>query len=85
MLQVADGWLSFYPGPSQVVVRFESARAADRLGDRERAIREYQFVADAWRHADAELQPYVAEAKRALERLSVERPIGVKVTAAERR
>ena len=34
----------------------------------ERAIRGYQFVADAWRQADSALQPYVAEAHQALER-----------------
>ena len=31
----------------------------------------------------AELQPYVVEARRTLERLSVERPVGVKVTRRE--
>jgi serine/threonine-protein kinase len=67
----ANGW-SFLPTASEVVARLEQARAADRLGEHERAIRDYQFVVDAWRHADPELQPYVAEARRALERLSGE-------------
>lgn len=45
---------------------------AERLGDREKAIRSYQYVADVWRHADAELQPYAAEAKEGLSRLTGE-------------
>jgi serine/threonine-protein kinase len=47
----------------------ERARLADRLGDRPGAIKWYQFVADAWRHADPELQPVVAEARAAIARL----------------
>ena len=52
--------------------RLEVARAAERQGEHERAIEGYQFVADAWRHADRELQPYVAEAQEALKRLTAE-------------
>ena len=48
------------------------ARAAERLGERERAVRDYQYVADAWRHADSVLQPYVAESRQALLRLTGE-------------
>jgi hypothetical protein len=48
----------------------ERARLAERLGDREKAVTSYQFVADAWRHADPELQPYVVEARSGLERLT---------------
>jgi tRNA A-37 threonylcarbamoyl transferase component Bud32 len=55
-----------------VIGVLEGARAAERLGERRAAIRAYQFVADAWRHADPELQPYVAEARGALERLTQE-------------
>jgi serine/threonine-protein kinase len=55
-----------------VIGVLEGARAAERLGERTAAIRAYQFVADAWRHADPELQPYVAEARGALERLTQE-------------
>lgn len=47
----------------------ERARIAERLGDRATASRQYQFVADAWRNADPELQPHVIEAKSALSRL----------------
>jgi hypothetical protein len=47
----------------------ERARVAERLGDHPTAIKWYRFVADAWRHADPELQPIVAEARAALGRL----------------
>jgi hypothetical protein len=48
------------------------ARVNERLGNREKAIAAYRFVADVWRNADPELQPYVAEARAALKRLSGE-------------
>jgi hypothetical protein len=43
-----------------------------RLGDRKKAIRPYQYVADVWRRADPELQPYVREAKEGLSRMTSE-------------
>jgi eukaryotic-like serine/threonine-protein kinase len=59
------------PEPMVVAVLWmlERGRVFKRLGDRERAISSYRFVADVWAHADPELQPYVAEARRALEEL----------------
>ncbi len=45
------------------------ARLAERLGDRATAIHYYQFVRQAWLHADPELQPIVAEALTAIQRL----------------
>ena len=60
------------PSLSDVIGVLEGARAAERLGERRSAIRGYQFVADAWRHADPELQPYATEARGALERLTQE-------------
>jgi hypothetical protein len=36
------------------------------------ALESYQWVADVWRHADPELQPYVTEARAALEWLTAE-------------
>ena len=47
-------------------------RVNERVGRREEAIEAYRFVADLWRHADPELQPYVAEARAGLERLTRE-------------
>jgi hypothetical protein len=64
-------WTTF-PGSGYVVGRLEQARVAERVGERERAAPDYQFVIDAWRNADPELQPYVAEARGALERLTQE-------------
>ena len=59
-------------GPARVLASLDAARAAERLGQRERATSAYQFVVDAWRHADAELEPYVGEARGGLERLAAE-------------
>ncbi len=47
----------------------ERARLADRLGNRERALEAYRFVAELWRAADPELQPYVEEARDGVRRL----------------
>ena len=52
----------------------QRGRVAERLGRREVALESYQWVADMWRHADPELQPFVAEARAALARLTAERP-----------
>lgn len=50
----------------------ERARLAERLGDRPTAVKYYQFVAQAWLHADPELQPVVVEARAAIVRLGGE-------------
>jgi len=55
--------------PSEVLWTLERARVAERLGDREKAARDYQYVANVWRHADPELQPYVTEAREGLTRV----------------
>jgi serine/threonine-protein kinase len=47
----------------------ERARLAERLGERDKAIKWYGYVARLWRHADPELQPRAAEAREALARL----------------
>jgi hypothetical protein len=64
-------WI-LYPTSAYVVGRLEQARVAERQGERERAARDYQFVVDAWRNADPELQLYVAEARSALQGLTQE-------------
>jgi hypothetical protein len=43
------------------------------LGQPGRAIDDYHFVVDVWRHADPELQSYVTEARSAISRLIAER------------
>jgi len=56
-------------GVDDVVWTMERARVFDHLGRSDRAIESYAFVADAWRTADPELQPYVRESQAALARL----------------
>jgi hypothetical protein len=56
-----------------VLWTLERGRVAERLAKREKAAQAYQYVADVWRNADPELQPYVAEAKQGLERLTGEK------------
>jgi serine/threonine-protein kinase len=59
--------------PSDVLWYLERGRVAERLDDRPRALEAYRYVTAAWLHADPELQPYVAEARAGLERLTAER------------
>jgi eukaryotic-like serine/threonine-protein kinase len=68
-----DGWLIFPIWPSEILWTLERARVNERLGNRAKAAQAYQYVAEVWRHADPELQPYVAEAKQGLGRLTAER------------
>jgi hypothetical protein len=58
--------------PSEILWTLERGRVAERLGDREKAIRSYQYVAHIWRTADPELQPYATEAREGLARLTSE-------------
>jgi len=55
--------------PAEVLWILERGRVNERLGNRSLARTAYRFVADVWRNADPELQPYVAEARAALARL----------------
>jgi len=70
--EVIDQWLWIAPSPFVVIARLERARIAERLEDRDTAIRWYQFVVDVWRRADPELQSYVTEAREGLRRLGAE-------------
>ena len=58
--------------PRLVLWMLERGRVNERLGDRDKAIVSYRFVADVWVHADPELQRFVAEARAALTRLGGE-------------
>jgi serine/threonine-protein kinase len=49
--------------------RLERGHLAEALGQRATAIEAYRYVADLWRYADPELQPYVREARAGLGRL----------------
>jgi len=65
-----------WPIPSHVIWALARARLADRLGDRAAAMRDYQFVADVWQHADPELRPYVTEAREGVKRARSGSPVG---------
>jgi hypothetical protein len=60
--------------PSFVLATLELGRIAERLADTGKAIESYRFVTEAWRRPDPELQPFVAEARQALGRLTAEPP-----------
>jgi serine/threonine-protein kinase len=73
------GTTSCSNGVDDVLWTMERARVFNRLGRRDEAATNYQFVIDAWRTADPELQPYVREATAALKRL---RQNGARVLAS---
>ncbi|MFN8668550.1 MAG: serine/threonine-protein kinase [Gemmatimonadaceae bacterium] len=54
----------------RVLWMLERGRVNERLGVRPKAVDAYLYVANAWRHADPALQPYVAEAQRGIARLN---------------
>jgi eukaryotic-like serine/threonine-protein kinase len=64
---------AFAPFPTEVLWVLQRGRVAERIGERDRAIRSYSWAAGMWRNADPELQPYVKEAREALSRLTAER------------
>jgi len=64
--------LVFGPASEAVVAALERGRVHERLGNREAAVRAFSYVVDAWRNSDPELQPIVAEARAALQRLAAE-------------
>ncbi|MGH7676658.1 MAG: hypothetical protein ACREMV_15445, partial [Gemmatimonadales bacterium] len=70
--QLLDREPSSFIDAAHVIRQLERGRVHERLGNRGTAIDAYRFVADAWIHADAELQPFVEEAKTALKRLGGE-------------
>jgi tetratricopeptide (TPR) repeat protein len=70
---IYDRWLRARDwSPLFVLGRLNRARVAERLGDRDQAAGLYQYVIDAWRHADPELRPHVATAQDGLDRLARE-------------
>jgi hypothetical protein len=69
---ILDDWVWTGGGPLFVVGVLEQGRIAERLGERDKATRSYQFVVDVWRRADPQLQPLVVEARNALARLTSE-------------
>jgi hypothetical protein len=69
---VLDRWVWSGGGPLFVLGVLEQARIAEALGERNKAAQAYQFVAEVWRRADPQLQPFVIEARNALARLTRE-------------
>jgi len=69
-----SSWPIDWLDPAEGLWRLERARVAERLGQRDNAVREYQYLADLWRTADPELRREVAEANAALKRLAVGSP-----------
>ncbi len=66
-------WAPGFSGiPTLVLWALERARVNERLGNAERAIPDYSHVVDVWRNADDILQPFVSEAREALQRLTGE-------------
>ena len=61
------------PSPTEVVWSLLRGRAAERVGERDRAIRAYSWVVGMWRRPDPELEPYVVEAREGLARLTGEK------------
>lgn len=57
-----------------IPVALERGGNAERLGDTAMAVNRYQFVAEAWPHADSGLRPYVREARAGLQRLRAAGP-----------
>jgi serine/threonine-protein kinase len=60
------------PFPTAVLWELLRARVAERIGERDVALRSYSWVTGMWRNADPELQPYVTEAREGLARLTAE-------------
>jgi serine/threonine-protein kinase len=67
-----EAFSEVWAGPVKVLTYLGVGRAAERLGDSQRAIAAYQRVLDTWRNADSELEPHRAEARRGLARLTSE-------------
>jgi tetratricopeptide (TPR) repeat protein len=64
--------ISLLPSAVDVVLALEGARAAEKLGAKDRAARSYQRVALAWVHADPSVSSLVEEARAGLQRVQPE-------------
>jgi hypothetical protein len=73
LLQVDLPSATVGPYASEVLWRLLRGRVAERIGEREQAIRSYQWVVGMWRRPDPELEPYVTEAREGLTRLTAEK------------
>ncbi|HET8762739.1 MAG TPA: protein kinase, partial [Gemmatimonadales bacterium] len=64
--------------------RMHLARILERRGRSAEALEAYRYVAYAWRNADPELQPMVAEARQAIQRLSAVAALAAPAASAYR-
>ena len=64
--------------------RLQLARILERRGRSAEALEAYRYVAYAWRNADPELQPVVAEARLAIQRLSAVAALAAPAASAYR-
>ena len=60
--------------PLEMLFLIEQGGVAERVGDRRTAVEAYARVMSTWARADPALQPVVARAARALERLGERAP-----------
>jgi hypothetical protein len=65
-----SSWPIDWLDPAEGLWRLERARVAERLGQHDKAVQEYQYLADLWRTADPELRRDADEANTALKRLA---------------
>ena len=68
--------------PLEMLFLVEQGGVAERLGDRRTAMEAYERVASTWARADPSLQPVVARAQRALERMGAQVPYTVATSSA---
>ena len=73
ILRAEHAWATLDPVGSEVLWALLRGRVGERLGERERALRAYAWVAGMWRNADPALKPYVREAHEGLARLISEK------------
>jgi uncharacterized protein (DUF1800 family) len=67
--RILQEWRGGAAVPSDVLIAYERARVAERLGERAAAAADYQTVVSTWARADSVLHPVVTDAQRALTRL----------------
>jgi eukaryotic-like serine/threonine-protein kinase len=73
ILQAEEPSGAVVPLPTEVLWVLLRGRVGERVGERDRAIQAYAWVAGMWRNADPVLQPYVREARDGLARLTGEK------------
>jgi serine/threonine-protein kinase len=73
ILQGEEPSATVVPLPTEVLWVLLRGRVGERLGQRDRAVQAYAWVAGMWWNADPVLQPYLREAREGLARLAGEK------------